>query len=122
MDGLSLTKTWCNAWISAWLIEDSVVLTRACISDRLLCNARTCAWPDSTACRVRSTESTTLCTRSKTGGGVSRFFADWSVAYQVLFNLSRRPSWSSKFVACPVSSRANTNKRTSKLRQASLSR
>src|SRR5215469_17128009 len=120
--GLSLTKICCRAWVCARSIEDRVLLTLACASERPLCKAKTCAWPDSMVCRVRSTESTTLWTRCKTGGGVSGLFADWSVACQVLFNLSRRSSCSSKLVACPVSSRADISKRTPKVRQSRLSR
>jgi hypothetical protein len=60
--------------------------TRASSWERLLCKVKTWSWPDSDARRVRSTESATLCTRCKTGGGVQGCFANWSVACQVLFN------------------------------------
>src|SRR6516165_1602132 len=76
MGGLSLTKICCSAWFCARSIEDRIALTRACASERLLCKAKTCAWPDSIACRVRSMESTTLWTRCKTAGDVWGFFAD----------------------------------------------
>src|SRR6266481_1826340 len=117
MGGLSLTKIFCNARVYACSIEDGAVRTRASSSERRLCNVKTSAWPNSVDCRVRSTESTTLCTRCKIGGGVSGCFADWSVACQVLLNSSRRASCSSRLVACRVNSRAETNKRTPKLSQ-----
>src|ERR1700730_16061968 len=68
---LSLTKMFFNAWVSACSIEDRVVRRRASCSEWRLCNVRTCSLPDSAVCRVRSTESTTLCTLCKTNGGVS---------------------------------------------------
>src|SRR5258708_4774691 len=83
---LSLTKIYFNARVSACSIEDRTVRTRASSSERRLCKVKTCARMDSAACRVRSTESTTLCTLCKTGGGVSGCFADCSVACQVLLN------------------------------------
>jgi hypothetical protein len=113
MGGLSLTKRFFNARFSACSIEDRAVRTRVSCSERWLCNVQTCARADSTTCRVRSMESTTFCTRCKTEGGVSGSFADWSVACQVLFNRSTRANCSSRLVACRVSSRANTDKRTS---------
>src|SRR6516165_8934749 len=86
MGGLYRTKICCNAWISACSIDDRAVRTRALSPDRRLCKPTTCACPAPVACRVRSMESTTLWTRSKTGGGVSACLADWSVACQVLLN------------------------------------
>src|ERR1700751_4044478 len=86
MGGLSLTKIFCNARVSACSIEDKAVRTRASCSERRLCNVKTRSRPDSAACRVRSMELTTLCTLCKTTGGVSGCFADWSVACQVLLN------------------------------------
>src|ERR1700726_2851977 len=84
--GLFLTKRIPNDRISTCSIEDSTVRTRASSSERRLCKVKTCARTDSAACRVRSMESTKLCTLCKTGGGVSGCFADWSVACQVLLN------------------------------------
>src|SRR6266481_3042026 len=117
MGRLSLTKIFFKARVSASSIEDRAVRTRASSSERRLCNVKTWSRLDSAVCRVRSMESTTLCTRCKTGGGVSGCFADWSVACQVLLNSSRRASCSSRIVACCVNSRAETNKRTPKLSQ-----
>src|SRR6476659_5202833 len=70
MGRLSLTKVFFNARVSACSIEDRVVRTLACCSERLLCNVKTWSWADSAICRVRSMESTTLCARCKTGAGV----------------------------------------------------
>src|SRR5271166_283293 len=122
MGGLSLTKIFCNARVSARSIEDRAVRTRASCSERWVCNVKTWSRPDSAACRVRSMESTTFCTRCKTGGGVSGCFADWSVACQVLFNRSTRANCSSRLVACRDSSRADTDKRTPNFSQVSLRR
>src|SRR5271166_1130733 len=108
--GLSLIKRILKDRFSTCSIEDRTVRTRASSSERRLCKVKTYARLDSAACRVRSTESTTLCTLCKTGGGVLGCFADWSVACQVLFNWSRRASCSSRLVACCVSSRADTNR------------
>src|SRR6516162_1737728 len=119
---LSLTKILFNARLSPCSIEDRAVRTRVSCSETRLWKAKTCVWPDSAVCRVRSMESTTLCTLCKTGGSVWGCFADWSVVCQVLVNLSRRPSCSSRLVACCVSSRADTDERTPKFRQATLSR
>src|SRR5271166_6250689 len=66
--GLSLTKVFCNARVSARSIEDRAVCTRAPCSERWLCNVKTWSRPASAACRVRSMESTTLCTRSRPAG------------------------------------------------------
>jgi hypothetical protein len=70
MGGLSLTKIFCNARVSACSIEDRDVRTRASCAERRLCNVKTWSRPDSAACRVRSMELTTLCTLCKTAGGV----------------------------------------------------
>src|SRR5271165_2943343 len=67
MGGLSLTKIFCSVRVSACSTEDRAVRTRDSSSERRLCNVKTWSRPDSAACRVRSTESTRLCTRSPVG-------------------------------------------------------
>ena len=50
MGGLSLTKIFFNARVSAWSIEDRAVRTRASCSERWLCNVKTWSRPTSAAC------------------------------------------------------------------------